>query len=181
MNHYGLLAQEHWTRYAPSRLQSLDDPTTYFSQLGETASAQIEDLANRLEQDLPTDLSYLERVGQLRMIRKQAEDVVLGELVFSVTEESTDLTGQLEEALGELPSPAMIDEMLTGMQLQAEEDAEREGWSGPILTDEQEERRIRLERLRPLVTLEQPVEMMTAESVQQRLAALQEYRETLPA
>ena len=141
MNKYGLMAREHWSRHAPSRFATLEDPEQYFTDLGETAAAQIEQLSVSLERSLPADLEYLDRVAQLRAIWKQAEDAVLSELVYSVEAEPSSLAEELETMLGSLPSASMIENELQAIQEQAEEEAEREGFSTPILSEEQETRR----------------------------------------
>jgi hypothetical protein len=44
MNHHGEQAKSHWSRYLPASYGRLEDPETFFSQLGDQADAEIEDL-----------------------------------------------------------------------------------------------------------------------------------------
>lgn len=175
MNKYGLLAREHWSRHAPSRYAALEDPEQYFTELGETAAAQIEQMTVSLERSLPTDLEYLDRVAQLRAIQKQAEDAVLSELVYSVEPEPSSLADELETMLSALPSASMIEDQLQSIREEAEEEAEREGFSTPILSDEQEARVARLEKMLPLVQLEQEPAEMDETSLTNRILALREF------
>ena len=175
MNKYGLMAQDHWRRHAPSRFAALEDPEQYFEELGETAAAQIEQVTLTLERSLPVDLEYLDRVAQLQAIRKQAEEAVLSDLVYSVEPEASSLADELETMLSALPSPSMIEDQLQTIREGAAEEAEREGFSEPILSDEQEERVSRLEKLLPLVRLEQDPTEMDETALTNRILALREF------
>ena len=174
MNRYGLIAREHWARHAPTRYATLEDPEAFFTQLGETAAAQIEAIATELERTLPADLPDQERVGQLRAIQKQAEEVVLAELVYSVEPEPASRAQELDDMLGQLPDEKIILDQLQWIQDQAEYQAEVEGHSRVALTEEQEELADRLHKLLPLVHLDRsPYEMDEAEVVN-RIRALRE-------
>lgn len=175
MNKYALMAAEHWARYAPARYAALEDPTTFFTDLGESAAAQIQELAIALERGLPTEIPYLERVAQLRAVQKQAEATVLADLVYSVEPEHASLTEELATVLDSLPSATMIAEDLAAIIVQAEEEAERDGSSRVILTDEQKERQQRLEQLLALVSSPAPTE---DRELMMRIVALREF---LPA
>lgn len=111
MNRYGALARRHWQAAAPSRVAEIPDPETFFETLGEQVETRIETLADALErQENPSqDDGYLETAGRWRAIRKQAEETALAELVWIPPMEA-ELT--IEEQLGELPSPEMLDESI---------------------------------------------------------------------
>lgn len=173
MNRYGLMAQDHWRTHAPGRYASLEDPTAFFTELGESVLAQVQQTAASMERDLSPDVLYLERVAQLRAVQVQAEEIALADLVYSVEPESTSLVEELETLLGQLPSSSMIEQALTDLQLQVEEDAEREG-RRLILTDEQASRRQRLEGLLPLVSGPDPAELDEA-ALRARILALGPY------
>lgn len=177
MNRYGLLAQEHWRRHAPGRYETLENPEAFFQDLGESVLAQVDQTASSLERQLPADLPYLERVAALRAIQNQAEESALADLVFSVEPEPTDLAQELEDALALLPDPVMIQDSLARIELEALEEAEREGRPSPVLTAEQEQRRHRLMALQPLVSGPDPEEMDEA-SLRDRLLALAPYLPT---
>jgi hypothetical protein len=48
MNKYGKLAMSHWAKTDPHRYQALEDPQTFFQDLGDHAETQIQELAQRL-------------------------------------------------------------------------------------------------------------------------------------
>ena len=175
MNKYGLIAQEHWQRHAPSRYAALENPSEFFEELGQAALDQIEQLQTSLEAQIPKDLPYLEQVGQLRAAQKQAEEQVLNELVYSVEPEASSLAEELEQMLGDLPSPQMIEDSLTRMQQDAQDEAEREGWTAPTLTDEQQERADRLTALLPLVSLPADPSQMSEAELTDRILALRPF------
>ena len=172
MNKYGTMARDHWMRHAPIRYATLEDPEAYFTQLGESIAAQVEQAATHLEKDLPADLAYMERVGQLRAIQRQAEEVALAEQVYSVQIEPS-LTEELEELLAQLPSPADIPRLIEQITDQAQDLAEAEGWPEPVLSQEQQDRLVYLQNLRPLIEAVDPQAMSEAE-VRDRILQLQE-------
>lgn len=80
MNKYATMLKDQWTQADPEMVASLEDPETYFSQLGEQAAEQVADLSlNLAGPDKPGE-EYLEKVGRLNMARRQAEEIVLAEL-----------------------------------------------------------------------------------------------------
>jgi hypothetical protein len=44
MNHHGEQAKRHWSRYLPASYGRLEDPETFFANLGDQADAEIEEL-----------------------------------------------------------------------------------------------------------------------------------------
>ena len=44
MNHHGEQAKRHWSRYLPANYSRIEDPETFFSQLGDQADGEIEEL-----------------------------------------------------------------------------------------------------------------------------------------
>lgn len=89
-NIYGRKAKEHWERVAPIRYAEIPNPDHFFEELGEQVLTQVDLVATSLERKLSVDLPYLERVGQLNAIRKQAEEIVLSDLVWIQPELSED-------------------------------------------------------------------------------------------
>ena len=93
MDQYGTMAMAHWSRWLPTRVALIPpaDRETFFTQLGLEVSDQI--LATEEEILAATDLSGLEfpaRAGRMTAIRRQAEEIVLAEMVLLTPEPGTD-------------------------------------------------------------------------------------------
>ena len=82
MNQYAAMAERHWRRWLPSRVAAMDDPSSFFSNLGEEVAAQIEDLTADLAGDDPPGETFMQKVGRLNMARLRAEEMVLPEMVL---------------------------------------------------------------------------------------------------
>jgi hypothetical protein len=82
MNQYAAMAERHWRRWLPSRVAAMDDPSSFFSDLGEEVAEQIEELTADLAGDDPPGETYMEKVGRLNMARLRAEENVLPEMVL---------------------------------------------------------------------------------------------------
>lgn len=82
MNKYGRIAKDHWQEVAPERVAQLTDPESYFLTLGSEVETQVNEIAASIAgQDVPGE-SYLDKVGRLNMAQKQAEEIVLKDLVW---------------------------------------------------------------------------------------------------
>jgi hypothetical protein len=84
VNQYGALAQQHWKRWRPASYAAISDPETYFTDLGEQAAGEITRLwaQMRAQDGNPPGEDYLARVARLNALRKQAEEIVLAELIL---------------------------------------------------------------------------------------------------
>ena len=84
MNKYGRMAIRHWEKTDPDRFQQIpeSDRETFFTELGERAEMEIQQLQDQLAGPDPAGESYLEKVGRLNMARLQAEERVLAELIL---------------------------------------------------------------------------------------------------
>ena len=87
MNKYALMAQDHWKTVAPSRYANLPNPEQHFEELGEQVLSQVDDLSQTITGPDPAGETYLEKVGRLTMAQKQAEEIVLADLVWIKTPE----------------------------------------------------------------------------------------------
>ena len=116
MNRYGQTARAHWERHAPSKIAALEDPESFFTDLGEQIEAQVQIIALELERSTPEAAGYLDRVAQLTGFRRQAEEQVLAELVFSVEHEPASMSEELEEMLGGLPSVWSLDRLISDLE-----------------------------------------------------------------
>ncbi|MEJ3743141.1 hypothetical protein WEI85_07630 [Actinomycetes bacterium KLBMP 9797] len=79
MNQYGAQARRHWQTHLPRRYAQIEDPETYFTDLGEQIAQQIQDKARAIAGPDPEQETYLDKVGRLNMARLTAESDVLRE------------------------------------------------------------------------------------------------------
>jgi hypothetical protein len=84
VNQYGAIARQHWKRWRPASYAAISDPQTYFTDLGERAADAITRLQAqmRAQEGNPPGEDYLARVARLNAIRKQAEEIVLADLIL---------------------------------------------------------------------------------------------------
>lgn len=89
MNRYGQMLYDHYRQHHPDLLATLTDPTSYFSTLGEEAEATISRLRDDLLGKQQPD-ENLERYRQRSyQARRQAEELVLDELLNQPTPDPT--------------------------------------------------------------------------------------------
>ena len=81
MNKYAHMAIRHWQTFLPDRFQAIpeNEREAFFTELGEQAAAEIEELQMQLAGPDPVGEGYLEKVGRLNAARMQAEEKVLAE------------------------------------------------------------------------------------------------------
>lgn len=87
MNHYGMLARDHWKAHLPERYRRLEDPETFFADLGEEIQERVDELMEARRPKLSGD--YLQNLQQLNWAKKEAEDEALRELAFLAPEEQS--------------------------------------------------------------------------------------------
>jgi hypothetical protein len=90
MNRYGLMAQKHWAQWLPTRYATIEDPDSFFSDLGKQVAERIDGLALQLAGDDQPGEGYLGKAGRLGQARRQAEEIVLAEMVLLEPEPGTD-------------------------------------------------------------------------------------------
>lgn len=91
MNKYGTIAQRHWMRWCPARYAAITDPGEFFAGLGDEASSAITALwaQMRTRTGNPPGEDFLARTGRLAAQRKQAEEIVLAEMILLPPEPGT--------------------------------------------------------------------------------------------
>ncbi len=90
MNKYGQHAMEVWRTIVPEEYSRLENPLEFFTQLGEEAAIQVENLGREIAgPDTPGE-SYLEKVGRLNAARSQAEEIVRAETLTPHPEASEE-------------------------------------------------------------------------------------------
>lgn len=84
MNEYGAMARAHWQKWLPQRYAAIEDPDAYFAELGEEVAADIADLWAEMSARAgnPAGEDFMDRVGRLNAIRKQAEEIILADRVL---------------------------------------------------------------------------------------------------
>lgn len=81
MNGYGRSAQRTWQELAPMAYAEIEDPESYFAELGEQAADQVGDLTLQMQgPDLPNE-TYFQKVGRINAAKMQAEEIVRAELL----------------------------------------------------------------------------------------------------
>jgi hypothetical protein len=100
MNRYGQMALRHMEQFRPAQYRQIDNPGSYFDQVGREAAAQIDQLAESLAGPTPTGEGYLERTGRLTGARRQAEEIVLAELVYLPPEANPDDPTEARDSTG---------------------------------------------------------------------------------
>ena len=90
MNYYGEMAQRHWARWLPRQYAAIEDPDSYFGDLGNRVEARIDELADQLAGGSPPGEGYLARAGRIGQARRQAEEIVLMEMVLLEPEPGMD-------------------------------------------------------------------------------------------
>jgi hypothetical protein len=94
------MAQEHWARWLPARYAAIEDPGSFFSDLGSRTEQRIDSLAADLAGDDQPGEGYLGKAGRLGEARHRAEQIVLAEDILLEPEPQTSQTGtgQAEDA-----------------------------------------------------------------------------------
>lgn len=117
MNRYGILAREHWTTHAPSRVNQLENPDEFFTELGQQVSERVASPSAILEQEHQPSPNYLDQVGRLTAIRQQAEEVALKDLVWLAPDQvECDETEAASQELGELPRREDVERQIRHLQ-----------------------------------------------------------------
>lgn len=96
MNQYGVQAQRHWREWLPTRYAQITDPTTFFTDLGQTVADQVIELSASIAgPDIPGE-GYLGKVGRLNAARMQAEETLLREEVLLTPEKTSTYDPELD-------------------------------------------------------------------------------------
>lgn len=90
MNSYGRHAMEAWKTIVPEEYNRLENPTEFFTQLGEEAADQVARLQIELAGPDSPGETYLQKVGRLNAARSQAEEIVREETLTPHPEPSEE-------------------------------------------------------------------------------------------
>jgi hypothetical protein len=81
MNHHGEQAKRHWSRYLPASYGRLEDPETFFANLGDQADTEIEELYQEYAgPEIPGE-SAEDKQERLTQAMNRATEEVYAELV----------------------------------------------------------------------------------------------------
>jgi len=90
VNRYATMARNHWKTWLPVRYATIEDPETFFTDLGNQVSDRIAALElDLLDPDRPGE-AFMTRVGDRNMARLRAEEIVLAEMVLLPPETTED-------------------------------------------------------------------------------------------
>jgi hypothetical protein len=81
MNKYGRQAQEAWKEASPTRYGQIQNSEEFFTNLGEQAQEQVDELLIKIAGPDPAGEGYLEKIGRLNAARNQAEEIVRYDLL----------------------------------------------------------------------------------------------------
>lgn len=144
MNQYEQIARRQWSDFMPERMEELIAAGTvdeFFHDLGVQCESQIEQLRDQMWAQLPKDLDDRDRVGQMRMIVKQAEERVLYDLIYAPVGQHLDDPGNqdLEELMLGFPAASSLRQSRYRFMDQKEDEAEQMGWKTPMLSEQEAE------------------------------------------
>lgn len=112
MNKYGQLAMERVHAEATEVFRQIEDPETVFEELGERIEAEVVTLTNALEETSSTPgEGYLDRVGRLGTVLRQAEEIAMHEALAEYLSPTSP-----EPEQDEVPSRERIDELIADLQ-----------------------------------------------------------------
>lgn len=149
LDRYGLRALEHWRHHAPPGQRDVADPRRFFAELGERLASRIEELAAPEEAALPAELSSLDRIREVTLIRSRAEQLALAEQRQLIEEIGQAEERRLDDLLDALPPSELVDDELARLE---EDLAQSHALDAdPTPSTAQEQARIELTRMRDLL------------------------------
>ncbi len=104
---YADLTRRYYETYLPSEVAKLPDPESFYRGQGKRMAERMRDLAATFAGNDPADEGYLDKVGRLGTAQKQAEEMVLGEDLFSLTKEPG--TEDAELPMGHVPGATRVE------------------------------------------------------------------------
>ncbi|MEU7802641.1 hypothetical protein AB0B10_25615 [Micromonospora arborensis] len=79
MNQYGRQALNYWRTDLPSRFAQIEDPESFFTELGDEMAAQVDQLTQTLAGPDPAQEDFMDKLGRLNAARSAAEEQVIRE------------------------------------------------------------------------------------------------------
>ena len=81
MNRYGVMAMRYWAQWLPVTYAGISHPDAFFTELGDEAAWQVEQLADQLAGEDQAGEGYLDRAARLFTARMIAEEIILPQRV----------------------------------------------------------------------------------------------------
>ena len=97
MNRFGTIAQQHWSRWLPTRFASIENREEFFSKLGDEIELEVQQLEMALAGNDPPNEKGLEKLGRLNMARFNAEGQILREMALLEPEPGVEEDEEDEE------------------------------------------------------------------------------------
>lgn len=122
MNQYATTARDYVRDHLPSRYSQISNPEEFFASLGQHIQDQVVDLTPQLAGPDPAGEDYLAKVGRLNAVKRQAEETVMADLVYSQApeNESEDLDDETAGYYADLQETLQDLRRLTSTTLYAE-------------------------------------------------------------
>lgn len=122
MNQYATTARDYFRDHLPSRYSQIQDPDQFFQDLGQQIQNQVADLTPQLAGPDPAGEEYLAKLGRLNAAKRQAEELVMADLVYSQApeHESEDLDPETAAYYGDLQETMQDLHRLTSTSLDDE-------------------------------------------------------------
>ena len=90
MNRYGRMAYDHTSQHRPRAFASMTDPVAHFTRLGEEIESRMSDLRDRLLGTVGATESLEDYRQRSYQARRQAEETVLAEMVWTEPEATSE-------------------------------------------------------------------------------------------
>lgn len=97
MNHYGQLAMTHWQRHRPGELEKVQDPTAFFTELGDQVQEAVTTTRDAILARNPTS-DPVELGKRTRQATATAEELALTDLVLHPEEPTAQPADESLEA-----------------------------------------------------------------------------------
>lgn len=81
---------KYWQDAAPTRYADLENPSEFFTDLGEQIATYVEQLASAMEAKTTFSQDTMTRFGELNAIKASAEEVAMHELAYVEPEDEDE-------------------------------------------------------------------------------------------
>lgn len=107
MSLYERKIRTYYETYLPSRVKAMPDPETFYRRQAAEVARQIRVLETPLVGKDDPGEEFLGKVGRLQTARRQAEEKILGEVLYSLTPEPG--TEDREPPMGPVPGVTRVE------------------------------------------------------------------------